>query len=284
MERRLPESARSDHGRVRGPGTVVATPGIGIGDDRLRADPDHRLVPAMAEPLSRGPAVRRRRGAVCDRRRWSELQRHRLWPARRDQRHHHAQEPLRRPAGRRRGDDDAADSAGRRPPQPEPAATRRPTGRPQRDDHPRGPGHGRCDDHKPVSRERRSQCPSDRRLRHAKPVPICDQAWDERSVDRRCGLEYLGGDRSGPQPPCQHGRQFWMAVLRGRRSPGIVRARRPRFVLHPLREPDRSGQPLLHLQSRRPGRARRDVPDGQRLVNHRDGVLPGKRRQLWQHL
>ena len=72
------------------------------------AGPDRGLVPAVPEPLDGSARVRCRRRALCERRRWRQLQLRRLGPGRQPA------QSVRRPARRRRGHSHAADRRGRR--------------------------------------------------------------------------------------------------------------------------------------------------------------------------
>ena len=111
VERRLPDTARPDDGRVRGERPAVAVPGGGRRGHGPRAGAHQRLVPAAPEPLHRHRRVRARRRALRQRRRRRELRRRRLRPDRRQPAEHaHPGEPVRGP-GRR----------GRRAPEPGPA-------------------------------------------------------------------------------------------------------------------------------------------------------------------
>ena len=191
-----PDAARGDRRRVRRQRAPVAPHGLRQLDDRHRAGADRGLVPAVPEPLDRLARLRPRRRAVRDRWRRRELQLHRLRPGR------HPAQSLRRPAGRawarrsRHRPPRAARCGARTcaPPATRPVWTARSCASTR---------HGRCASGQPDAASRRSQRPPDRRLRDAQPVPLRRSARHERGLDRRRGLEHLGGDRADPdhRPP-----------------------------------------------------------------------------------
>ena len=260
----LPDAAGRDRRRLRRLRPALAP------DARGRRDAaDHRLVPAVPEPLGRRPRLRARARALRLRRRRRLVQLRRLRPGRR------AGQPVRRP--RRRGAH-AADRGGRSAARPGRPHVRRPHRRGRRDP-PRRPGHGRRAARQPRRRQRRPDDAPDRRARLPQPVPAHAPPRHRRGLGRRRRLERVGGGRPRRRPD-RGRRQLRLAVLRGRRPDGLLRQPEP----EPVRDALRAGGRLrrdaaLHLPARRQGRRGRGLP-GRRLgdlgapVLHRH-ALPG---------
>ena len=145
----------------------------------------------------------------------------------------------------------------------------------RRNDHPRRSAHRRRAGEQPVRGKLGRQRAPGHRLRAAQSLPLRLSPGDERALGRRRRRDRLGGDQSHRQPGGRDGRELRLAVLRGSGAPVQLRRRR----LHPLREPVRPGgsrhQPVLHVQPRRAGRRRRELPD--RLIL---GLGHGLRAQL----
>ena len=185
---------------------------------RRRDAADHRLVPAVPEPLDRRPRVRPRPRAVRVGRRRRVVQLRRLRAGRR------AGQPVRRPAGRRAH---AADRGGRRAAQPgrphrrptRPAATARSCAS--------TPTRAR---RSPTTRTRRSADPMTRRivaLRLPQPVPAHAPAGHRRGLGRRRGLERVGGDRPHRRRRPRPSTQPRLALLRGRAPDELLRQPQP---------------------------------------------------------
>ena len=204
----MPDPARADRRRLHGERAPVAPSGVRQHDDRPRAGADRGLVPAISEPLDRRARLRARRGALRDRRRRRELQLRRLGTGRQPA------EPVRRSAGRRRRHAQPADRRGRRPAQPRPTHVRRPD-KPGRRAAARRPSDRRRPARQSARRQHRRERAADHRLRPAQPLPVRRTARHQRGVDRRRGLEHMGGDPTDPAAD-RRGGQLRLAVLRGR--------------------------------------------------------------------
>ena len=280
-ERSLPDAPRPHWGRLRRLRAPLADHERS-GDprvDRAAADPG-QLVPAVPEPLDRRSALRERRLPVHERRRRGELQLRGHRPGR------EPREPLRRPARRRRRPQQRQQRRGRRPPEPGPSDAcgsdelRRRDPAPRRE---RAAGRGTSEQSPLRRRGRRLH----RRDGPAQPLPLHLPPGHERDLDRRRGLERLGRDQPGDEPP-RHHRGLRLALLRGggrapdlRHEGPLRRAshRRDSLLHHPA-------ESLLGLQPLPADRLRGDLRDGQ-LVDHRRRLpdprqLPGgvRRRAL----
>ena len=174
---------------------------------------------------------------------------------------------MRRPARRGRRHPDPADRRGRRAAQPGPAHHRRP-GHPRRHRPPGRPGHRRGLPGNPLS------APADPNARRIiayglrNPFRFDRPARHQRDLARRRRLEHLGGDQPHPQPD-RRGDQLRLALLRGQRAPGAATtaptSTSARTCTRPA--PARSPAPY-YAYHHRPGRPRRDLPDG-RLLDRR---------------
>ena len=249
--------------------------GGGQHDDRVRAGPGQRLVPAAPRALDRRPGLRRRRRAVRQRRRGAHPDQARLRPGRRQRRQPGPQEPVRRPARRCGRDAHAAHRRGRRAAQPEPAAARPgEPARPQRDDHPRQPGHrgGRC----PTTRMVSSADANERRivaygLRNPFRItvrPGTNELWiGDVGMGAWEEIDRVANPRATPVKnfgwPCYEGPNRQSGVGRARRQPLRVASTRPARPTPPFYaynhaakvvpgESLRAGQLVDHRASRSP--------------------------------
>ena len=103
----------------------------------------------------------------------------------------------------------------------------------------------------------RRQRSADRRVRIAQSVQLRRAPRDRRGLDRRRGLEHVGGDRAPPGPD-RDGDELRLAVLRGLRPAERLRLGEPLDLREPLRRRHRRGpSAAVRLEPRRPGRARR---------------------------
>ena len=258
LERRLPDAARA-----RTP-TAASSRAAGPPDDVRRRGHDHddadldRLVPAVPEPLGRRPALRAGRRPVRQRRRRRELH-----VVDYGQDGGSAGSPTaKNPCG-----DPPAGAGGTRPRRPPRAARcaaqsmRRPTGEPvlaQRRAPAGRPGdrRRRCRATRASSSTTRTR--ADRRLRLPQPVPVhVPPGHRTRSGSATSAQDTLGGDRPHRSTRWQHGRQLRLALLRGQRPAVPATRRRPRACCTSLyATPTGAADAVLHLQPRRPGRAR----------------------------
>ena len=221
---------------------------------RHRAGVRRELVPAVPEPLDRHDRLRRRRRALRERRRRRELQLRRLraegLPA---------EEPLRRSARRRR-----ATLRRRRPPKAARSAVRTSA---------RAAIRSRLRRHRapPRSAHRRTPMPDnplvggaeprrrpDHRLRPPQSVPHDAAPRHERDLGRRRRLERLGGDRPHRATPatCSIENFGWPCYEGIGAQPRLSEAPGSTSATVSTTRRDRH-RPVLHVQSRRPGRARR---------------------------
>ena len=151
----------------------------------------------------------------------------------------------------------------------------RTTGRPdraRRRDPARQPRHRRGVPDNPNAGEPGPERAPDRRPRPPQPVPHHDPARDERGLVGDVGWNTWEEINRAPNPTGPIA-QLRLAVLRGRRAPGRLRQPQP----EPLRDALRAGRrrargAVLHVQPRRAGRRRRDLPD-RRLVDLRPRLL-----------
>ena len=143
----------------------------------------------------------------------------------------------------------------------------------RRDDHPHRSGDRRRAARQSALRVERRQRQAHRHLRPAQPVPRHLPPRDQRVVGRRRRLEHLGGDQPHRRSARRDDRELRLAVLRGQCPPARLRRPRPAAVRVPLRRGSGAVvRPLLHLQPRRPGRARRSLSP-----RHPGGPLPRSR-------
>ena len=226
-------------------------------------------MPAVSEPLDRHARLRRRRRALRERRRRRELQLRRLRPGRQSRTNPCGDPPAgARRLRRRRRPPRAARCAAR-------TCARRATRVPGRHAAPRRPGDRGGAARQPALRPaptptRAASSPTGSAI----PFRVRGASRHERDLDRRRGLEHLGGDR----PARRHRRRrSRTSAGRATRVLATAAAATTHANLDDLREPLRGRPepvhgPALLLQPRRPGRPRRRLSDGQ-LVGHRDRLL-----------